>query len=44
MAAGEHVVGWDGRAADGRPVANGVYFLRLTTTEGSMSRRVVRLR
>ncbi|MDY0110669.1 MAG: FlgD immunoglobulin-like domain containing protein [Candidatus Krumholzibacteria bacterium] len=33
-AAGEHLVGWDGRDAAGRPAAAGVYLLRLETEVG----------
>ncbi|MBN2465130.1 T9SS type A sorting domain-containing protein, partial [candidate division WOR-3 bacterium] len=41
MAAGQHSVTWDGRAADGRRIANGVYFCKLTTADGSRQRKVV---
>lgn len=40
-AAGEHRVRWDGRAADGTPVAAGVYFVRLEAGETRDARRVV---
>ena len=36
-------VAWDGRDAAGRPVAAGVYLLRLSTEAGSAAVRVTRL-
>jgi len=44
LAAGEHVVAWDGRDAAGRPVASGVYFGRLNTTAGTTTLRITRVR
>ncbi|MCA9751487.1 MAG: T9SS type A sorting domain-containing protein [Gemmatimonadetes bacterium] len=44
LTAGEHELVWDGRDAAGRPVAAGVYFLRLATPEREDVQRVVRLR
>ncbi len=41
MAAGAHRVEWDGKDADGRRVASGVYFVRLTTPLGSVVRRLM---
>ncbi len=41
--AGWHDLAWDGRDRNGRPVASGVYFLRLDASE-RMSRRFVVLR
>ena len=45
-AAGNHVVGWDGRRDDGQPVAGGAYFYRLQV-EGSVhynvTKKVVKL-
>ncbi|MBN2565307.1 MAG: beta-propeller fold lactonase family protein, partial [Candidatus Eisenbacteria bacterium] len=35
VTAGEHEVGWDGSSADGRPVASGVYFVRLDAPKQS---------
>ncbi|HEX7879211.1 MAG TPA: ASPIC/UnbV domain-containing protein, partial [Candidatus Eisenbacteria bacterium] len=32
---------WDGRTGDGAPAASGVYFYRLTTPEGSRTRRLI---
>jgi hypothetical protein len=34
LPAGEHTVTWNGRDALGRPVASGVYFVRLRTADG----------
>jgi len=39
--AGPHRVGWDGRDANGAPVASGVYFYRLTSTGGVQTRKMV---
>ncbi len=41
--AGEHAASWNGRDALGRPVASGVYFARLLTAAGELSRRMVLL-
>jgi hypothetical protein len=41
---GVHRVSWDGRAADGHPVATGVYFLRLKTDGGSWQHALIRVR
>jgi hypothetical protein len=35
---------WDGRGDDGRPVASGVYFVRMTWSEGSATARAMWLR
>jgi uncharacterized membrane protein len=40
---GTRSVTWDGRGADGRPVAAGVYFARLNTPHGSVVQRIARL-
>lgn len=37
-------IGWDGRDADGREVAPGVYFVELRTPTGAVTRRVTRVR
>jgi len=37
-------IGWDGRDADGRPVAPGVYFVEVRSPVGVTTRRVTRLR
>ena len=42
--AGDHRVVWSGRTMSGRPVAAGIYFLRLETLEGTRTGRIVRLR
>jgi len=42
--AGTRSARWDGADATGRPAAAGVYFARLTSTHGSDTRRLVRLR
>jgi hypothetical protein len=40
--AGEHAANWDGRDDAGRTVATGVYFCRLTTTDGTtLTRRMI---
>ncbi|MEZ4386256.1 MAG: M14 family zinc carboxypeptidase [Candidatus Krumholzibacteriia bacterium] len=42
LPAGEHAVRWNGRDALGRPVASGVYFVRLLTPEGQeLSRKLL---
>jgi len=41
MGAGRHSVTWDGRAADGRRIANGVYFCKLTTSVGARQQKIV---
>ena len=40
LAAGERTAAWDGRAASGAPAAAGLYFVRLRTAEGAVTRRV----
>jgi endonuclease I len=44
FAPGEHEVSWDGRDAAGRPVASGVYFLRLTGPGVAASRKLTLLK
>ncbi|MBZ0269052.1 choice-of-anchor B family protein [bacterium] len=41
---GSHAVAWDGRQADGRPAAAGVYFYRLSTPGESARRKMLLLR
>jgi WD40 repeat protein len=41
---GSHSVVWDGRDANGREVASGVYVYRLTAKQGVVTRRMVLLR
>lgn len=41
MAAGPRVLTWDGRDAAGRRAAPGVYFVRLESADGAMTRKVV---
>lgn len=43
FAAGPQAVSWDGRDAAGRPLAAGVYFARLETGRGQVSRKLVLL-
>lgn len=43
LEAGAHALVWDGRDADGRSVAAGVYLVRATTREAAASTRLVRL-
>ncbi len=44
LAAGPHEAFWDGTDASGRPTGAAVYFVRLSTAHGAMSRRFVRVR
>jgi flagellar hook assembly protein FlgD len=44
LEAGRHTLGWDGRDDAGRPVAAGVYYLRLTAPGGDATRKVVVVR
>jgi len=44
LPAGERTVRWDGRDDSGRPVANGVYLVRLLAEDVSRTRRVTVLR
>ncbi len=44
MAAGRGAAAWDGRDAASRPVAAGVYWARLETTEGVVSRKITLIR
>jgi hypothetical protein len=41
LAAGEHQARWEARDDGGRPIATGLYFVRLETAGGARSRRVV---
>ena len=43
LAAGEHQLTWDGRDAQGRPVAAGVYVYRLQVGEQSSTRKMVKI-
>ena len=43
LAAGEHRLTWDGRDAQGRPVAAGVYVYRLQVDEQTRARKMVKL-
>lgn len=43
ITAGSHAVAWDGRDASGTQAANGVYFVELSHSGGSETRRVVRV-
>ena len=44
MPAGRYRHTWDGRADDGGPVASGVYFCRLDSGGGSLTRKIVLVR
>jgi len=44
MEAGPHEATWDGRDDAGQPAASGLYFARLETPTGTLTRRVVRSR
>jgi hypothetical protein len=41
LVAGEHRLTWDAHATDGKHVRAGVYFLRLDTSRGSVSRKLL---
>lgn len=43
LPAGRRTVSWDGREADGRTVAAGLYFARLSTSVGTVARRIARV-
>ncbi|MCE2447399.1 MAG: VCBS repeat-containing protein [Candidatus Latescibacteria bacterium] len=43
LPAGEHRLTWDGRGAQGRPVATGVYVYRLQVDEQTRTRKMVKL-
>jgi hypothetical protein len=43
LTAGTHRLEWDGRTLAGEPAAPGVYFARLTTSEGQLAvRKLIR--
>ncbi len=42
--AGVHELDWDGKGASGRPVAPGVYFVRLRTSDGPKSEKLIVVR
>lgn len=44
LPAGEHTVTWNGNDADGRPVASGVYFLRVRSASQESSLKLVLVR
>ncbi|MFN8589651.1 MAG: FlgD immunoglobulin-like domain containing protein [Candidatus Eisenbacteria bacterium] len=44
LGAGAHEARWDGRDAAGAVAPAGVYFARLTTADGALTRRVLRMR
>ncbi|MGQ9603490.1 MAG: FlgD immunoglobulin-like domain containing protein [bacterium] len=44
LEAGEHAIRWDARDADGRKVSAGIYLCRLSTSLGSLQRKVAVLR
>lgn len=41
---GTHVQGWDGRTADGRPAAAGLYFIRIHAPAADKAQRVILVR
>jgi hypothetical protein len=43
LPAGDHDVPWDGHDLRGRPVSAGVYYARILTQAGSVSRRLIRI-
>ncbi len=44
LAAGDHSVVWDGSNGRGQAVARGVYFVRLATPEGAVTRKILLVR
>jgi hypothetical protein len=44
LAAGRHVLEWDGRSDDGRDLSSGVYFYKLTTSKGTLSKSLTLVR
>lgn len=44
LASGSHALVWDGRDDAGRPVVGGVYFVRVTSSDGVSAARLTRLR
>jgi flagellar hook assembly protein FlgD len=44
LAAGPHEARWDGRDGNGRAQGAGIYFYRLSTAEGAVTRRLTLLR
>ncbi|HVP39267.1 MAG TPA: Ig-like domain-containing protein, partial [Candidatus Saccharimonadales bacterium] len=42
--AGGHFADWNGRSASGAPAAAGLYFVRLVTSGGALTQRLVRMR
>jgi hypothetical protein len=44
LPAGRHQLAWDGRDASGRPVSNGIYFVRVESPGLREARRIVKLR
>jgi hypothetical protein len=42
--AGEHRITWDGLSEDARPARAGLFFLRLETSSGSVSHKIVLLK
>ena len=43
LAAGEHRLTWDGRDAQGQPVATGVYVYRVQVGEQTRTRKMVKI-
>lgn len=39
--AGQHQITWEGRNRDGRRVTSGIYFVRVETTRGSLTKKMV---
>lgn len=44
LSSGEHIVNWDGRDSNGREVASGVYYYRLSTDQFSDTKRMTLLK
>jgi len=44
MAAGHHTISWDGRDDQRRPVASGIYLLRITAGDFVRTRKAALLR
>jgi hypothetical protein len=44
MTAGSHTVQWDGTSGDDKPVASGIYLLRIRTDDATGTRKMILLK